>query len=338
MISRRAFIGSLAGSLLAAPLAAQAQKSQKMARVGILGVGRAPSPEELAKSIAANPFWQSMRQLGWVQGQNLIVERRFGESTDQLRAGAADLVRLKVDVLFVAGAGLAKILQSETRTIPIVVGRAEVDLVAAGLVDSLARPGGNVTGAQILNDELAPKRLELLRALIPKLSKVAFLQDDLTLAALPQMRARYDQAAAIAARTLGMELQTVSVHRAEELPAAFRGMRKNHDQAVMISSSAFMFVYRKMLADLAAEHRIPTIYEVQNFLEPGGLLSYGVSVAEMQHRAAGYVDKILRGAKPADLPVEQPTKFELVINLKTAKELGLTVPPSLLARADEVIE
>ena len=338
MISRRAFIGSLAGSLLAAPLAAQAQKSQKMARVGILGVGRAPSPEELAKSIAANPFWQSMRQLGWVQGQNLIVERRFGESTDQLRAGAADLVRLKVDVLFVAGAGLAKILQSETRTIPIVVGRAEVDLVAAGLVDSLARPGGNVTGAQILNDELAPKRLELLRALIPKLSKVAFLQDDLTLAALPQMRARYDQAAAIAARTLGMELQTVSVHRAEELPAAFRSMRKNHDQAVMISSSAFMFVYRKMLADLAAEHRIPTIYEVQNFLEPGGLLSYGVSVAEMQHRAAGYVDKILRGAKPADLPVEQPTKFELVINLKTAKALGLTIPPSLLQRADEIIQ
>src|SRR5215470_3465405 len=281
-IERRRFMAVIGGGLLAAPLAAQAQNSQKMARVGILGVGHAPSPEELAKSIATNPFWQSMRQLGWIQGQNLIVERRFGESTDQLRAGATVLVRLKVDVLFVAGAGLAKILQSETRMIPIVVGRAEGDLVAVGLVDCLAKPGGNVTGAQILNHELAPKRLELLRALIPKLSKIAFLQDDVTLAPLPQMRARYDHAAAMAARTLGMELQTLTVYRAEELPAAFHGMRKNRDQAVMISSSAFMFVYRKMLADLAAEHRLPTIYEVQNFLEPGGLMSYGVNVAEMQ--------------------------------------------------------
>ena len=339
-MQRRSFMAVISGGLLlAAPHVADAQKSQKTARVGILNVGPAPSPEELARSVATNEFWQSMRQLGWVEGQNLIVERRFGESDGQLRAGAADLVRLKVDLLFVNGAGFAKILQSQTKTIPIVVGRAEVDLVAAGLVDSLARPGGNITGSQILDDDLVPKRLELLKALIPKLSKVAVLQDDVTLATLPQMRTRGDQTAANAARSLGIELRTLSVHRAEEMPAVFRGMRKHHDQAVIVSSSAFMFAHRKALADLAAEYRMPVMYTVQVFLESGGgVMSYGVSVAEMQRRAAGYVDRLLKGAKPADLPVEQSTKFDLVINLKTAKALGLTIPQSLLVRADQIIE
>jgi putative ABC transport system substrate-binding protein len=335
---RRTFIAVISGGLLAAPHAANAQKPAKIARIGILGIGPVPNSEELARSVATNAFWESMRQLGWVEGQNLIVERRFGESDPQLRAGAADLVRLKVDVLFVSGAGLAKILQSETKTIPIVVGRAEGDLVAAGLVDSLAKPGSNITGAHILNDDLAPKRLELLKALLPKLSKVAFLQDDVTFSPLPQMRTRGDRAAADAAKSLGIELRTVVVRRADELPSAFHSMRKNHEQAIMVSSSAFMFAHRKLLGDLAAEHRIPVMYEVQNFLESGGVMSYGVNVAEMQRRAAGYVDKILKGAKPADLPIEQPTKFDLVINLKTAKALGLTIPESLLLRADEVIQ
>lgn len=338
LLERRTFIPALGLALLASPLAAHAQRPAKTARVGILGIGPTPSPQELARSIATNPFWESMRQLGWVEGRTLIVERRFGESPDELRTGAADLVRLNVDVLFVGGAGLAKILQQATRTIPIVVGRAEGDLVAAGLVASLARPGGNITGAQILNDELAPKRIELLRALMPSLSRVAFLQDDLTLAALPQMRARYDQAAARAARTLGIELRTLVVHRADELPGAFDAMRRNHDQALMVSSSIFMFLHRKALADLAVAHRIPAIYEVQNFLEDGGLMSYGVNVAEMQRRAAGYVDRILKGARPGDLPIEQPTKFDFVVNLKAARSLGLTVPPSLLQRADQVME
>ena len=325
-------------SLTLAPLAAEAQKSEKMARAGILGVGPAPSPQELAKSVSTNPFWLSMRQLGWVDGQNLVVERRFGESADQLRAGAADLVRLKVDVLFVRDAGLAKILQLETKTIPIVVGSAEGDLVAGGLVDSLARPGGNITGSQILNDDLIPKRLELLRALIPTLSKVAFFQEDVTLSAVPQMRARYDQRAAIAARTLGIELHTFLVRRAEEFAPAFRGMRKNHDQGVLVATSAFMFVHRQAIVDLAAAHRIPAIYDLQNFVEPGGLMSYGVNTAEMERRAAVYVDRILKGAKPADLPVEQPTRFDFVINLKTSKALRLTIPQTLLQRADQVIE
>jgi putative tryptophan/tyrosine transport system substrate-binding protein len=338
VIDRRMFLAGTGAVLLAAPLAAEAQKSEKMARVGILGIGPAPSPQELAKSVSTNPFWLSMRQLGWVDGQNMVVERRFGESADQLRTGAADLVRLKVDVLFVSSAGLAKILQLETKTIPIVVGRADENLVAAGLVDSLARPGGNITGSQLLNDDLIPKRLELLKALVPNLSKVALLREDVTTSALPQTRARYGEEVAIAARSLGIEVHTFIVRRAGDLAAAFLGMKKNHDQGVVVTSAAFMFVHRKAVIDLAAAHRIAAIYELQVFVEPGGLMSYGVNVSEMQRRAAVYVDKILKGAKPADLPVEQPTKFELVINLKTAKALGLTIPQSLLLRADEVIQ
>jgi ABC-type uncharacterized transport system substrate-binding protein len=335
---RRAFLASIAGSLLAAPLAAEAQKSEKLAHVGILGLGPTPSPQELAKSVSTNPFWLSMRQLGWVDGQNMVVERRFGESADQLRKGAADLVRLKVDVLFVSSAGLAKILQLETTTIPIVVGRADNDLVAAGLVDSLARPGGNITGSQLLNDELIPKRLELLKALVPNLAKVALLREDVTTSVLPQILDRYDQRIAIEARSLGIEVHTFIVRRAGDLAAAFLGMKKNHDQGVVVTSPAFMFVHRKAVIDLAATHRIPAIYELQIFVEPGGLMSYGVNVSEMQRRAAVYVDKILKGAKPSELPVEQPETFELVINLKTARTLGLTIPPSLLQRADQVIE
>jgi len=324
--------------LTLAPLAAEAQKSEKMARVGILGIGPVPSPQDLAKSVSTNPFWMSMRQLGWVDGQNMVVERRFGESADQLRTGAADLVRLKVDVLFVSSAGLAKILQLQTNTIPIVVGRADNDLVAAGLVDNLARPGGNITGSQLLNDDLIPKRLDLLKALVPNLSKVAFLREDVTISALPQIRARFDQQVAIAARSLSIEAHTFIVRRAGDLAAAFLGMMKNHDQGVVVASAAFMFVHRKAVIDLAATHRIPAIYELRVFVEPGGLMSYGVNASEMQRRAAVYVDKILKGAKPSDLPVEQPTRFELVINMKTAKTLGLTIPQTLLLRADQVIE
>jgi len=337
-MNRRTFVGTLTFSLLAAPLAVEAQKSETMARVGILGIGPAPSPQALAKSVSTNPFWLSMRQLGWVDGRNMIVERRFGESADQLRAGAADLVRLKVDVLFVSSAGLAKILQRETNTIPIVVGRADEDLVAAGLVDSLARPGGNITGSQLLNDDLIPKRFELLKALVPNLSKVALLREDVTTSALPQVRARSGEGIAIAARNLGIEVHTFIVRRAEDLAAAFLGMKKNHDQGVVVMSPAFMFVHRKAVIDLAAAHRIAAVYELRVFVEPGGLMSYGANASEMQRRAAVYVDKILKGAKPATLPVEEPAQFELVINLKTAKALGLTIPPSLLLRADEVIQ
>jgi ABC-type uncharacterized transport system substrate-binding protein len=328
----------LAVGLFLVPLAAEAQKSEKTARVGILGLGPVPSPQALATSVSTNPFWISMRRLGWVDGQNMIVERRFGESVDQLRTGAADLVRLKVDVLFVSSAGLAKILQMETNAIPIVIGRADENLVAAGLVESLARPGGNITGSQLLNDDLIPKRLELLKALVPNLSRVALLREDVTTSVLPLMPAQYGEHVAIAARSLGIEIHTFIVRRAGDLAAAFLGMKKNHDQAVVVMSPAFMFVHRRAVLDLAAAHRIAAIYELRLFVEPGGLMSYGVNVSEMERRAAVYVDKILKGAKPADLPVEQPTKFELVINLRTARALGLTIPQSLLLRTDEVIQ
>ena len=336
MNRRRFLLTSLAG--LATPFVAEAQKSEKMARVGILGFGPVPSPQELAKSVSTNPFWMSMRELGWVDGQNMVVERRFGESVDQFRRGAADLVGLKVDVLFVSGAGLAKILQMETKTIPIVIGRADENLVAAGLVDSLARPGGNITGSQLLNDDLIPKRLELLKALVPNLSKVALLREDVTTSVLPSIATQFGEQVAIVARGLGLEIHTFIVRGAGDLAAAFLGMKKNHDQGVVVMSPAFMFVHRRVVLDFEASHRIAAIYELRVFVEPGGLMSYGVNAAEMQRRAAVYVDKILKGAKPADLPIKQPSEFELVINLKTAKALRLTIPPSLLIRADQLIE
>jgi ABC-type uncharacterized transport system substrate-binding protein len=318
-------------------LAGEAQRTEKVVRVGILGIGPVPSPQDLAKSVSTNPFWMSMRQLGWVDGQNMVVERRFGESADQLRKGAADLVRLKVDVLFVASEGLAKILQLETKTIPIVVGRAQGDLVAAGLVNSLAKPGGNITGSQLLSDELVSKRLQLLKALVPNLSKVALLREDVTTAAIPEIPARYDQHAVAAARALGLTVQMFNVQGPKDLAPAFAEMIKNQIRAALVASSAFMFVHRQALVDLAAVHRISVIYENELFVEIGGLMSYGADVPEMQQRAATYVDKILRGAKPADLPIEQPTKFNLVLNMKTAKALGLVIPQSLLLRADQVI-
>jgi len=213
----------------------------------------------------------------------------------------------------------------------------QADLVAAGLVASLARPGGNVTGVQILNSDLIPKQLAFLKELLPNLSRIAFLQDYVT-SVLPQVRARYDQNAAAAARTLSLTLHTVIVNRPRELAAAFLGMTKNGDQGLVVLASPFSVLHRKEIVELAAKHRIATIYESDAFLDAGGLMSYGASRSEIAQRNAVFVDKILRGAKPPDLPVEQPTKFELVINLKTAKALGLTVPQAVLLRADRAIE
>jgi putative tryptophan/tyrosine transport system substrate-binding protein len=330
--------------LLATPLAAEAQQAGKIPRIGYLFVGSFPSREDMAKGVATNPFlttnpfWMGMKELGWVEGQNLIVEWRAGESADQLRAAAADLVRLKVDVLVVLGLGLAGTARLETKTIPIVVQNAGGDLVAAGLVANLARPGGNVTGVQILSDDLISKRLELLKALVPNLSKVAFLGEDVTNSAVPQMLARYVRQATVAARTLGMELHPIIVHKPEDLAPAFLDIAKRGNQGLLAMASFFMYLYRKDIVALAAMHRIPTVYEFQLYPELGGLMSYGVFDSEVRRRAAFLVDKILRGAKPGDLPIERPTKFELVISAKSAKALGLTIPRSLLQQADRVIE
>jgi putative ABC transport system substrate-binding protein len=331
-MDRRTFIGAMTGSLLAAPLAAEAQPAGKTARLGNLLIGPQPSPEELTKR-AAGPMWIKMKELGWVEGQNLVVERRYAATEDQARPAAAELVRLKLDVILAWSSGTAKLLTMETSTIPIVAVGSGPDLVTRGLAASLARPGGNLTGLQILSDELVPKRLDLLHALVPRLSRVAFLRSGPE--APPDS---YTRQAALSAQTLGVELHTLRVPRPEDLPAAFRGMAANRDNGLLVAASPFLFSHRKQLAELAAVHRIPAIYEHREYLEAGGLISYGMDFPDLQRRCAIYVDKILRGANPGDLPIEQPSKFELVINLKTAKALGLTIPPSLLQRADQVIE
>jgi len=326
------FLGTLVGSVLAEPLTEEAQPAGKTARLGNLLIGPQPSPEELTKRAAA-PMWIKMNELGWVEGQNLVVERRYAETEDQARPAAAELVRLKLDVILAWSSGTAKLLTMETSTIPIVAVGSGPDLVTKGLAASLARPGGNLTGLQILSDELIPKRLDLLRALVPRLSRVAFLRSGPE--APPDS---YTRQAALSAQALGVELRTLRVPRPEDLPAAFRGMAANRDNGLLVSASVFLFSHRKQLAVLAAAHRIPAIYEHREYLEAGGLISYGMDFPDLQRRCAIYVDKILRGANPGDLPVEQPTKFEMVVNLRTTRALGLAVPQSVLLRADRVIE
>jgi putative tryptophan/tyrosine transport system substrate-binding protein len=333
-MDRRAFITVVGGGVLVWSVAAEAQPTGKAARVGSLVFSPAPSSEELAR-LDSGPFWQAMKDLGWVYGQNMVVERRYGESADQLRAAAADLVRLKVDVLLAPSAGLARLLQLETKTIPIVVASSGGDLVARGLVASLARPGGNLTGVQVLAVDLISKKLEFLRALVPNLSRIAFLREDFS---FTQALESYDQEVSRAAGTFGLKVHIVTVHKPDEFAAAFLRISKNRDQGIMVLSSPFSMLHRQQIVELAAKHRIVAIYENEVSVEAGGLMSYAANREELAQRGAVFVDKILRGAKPADLPVEQPTKFKLVMNLKTAKLLGLTIPPSLLGRADRVIE
>jgi putative ABC transport system substrate-binding protein len=337
-VERRTFLAGTGAVLLGTPLAANSQQRGKIARVGILIFGPPETAEEQAKRAAVSPFWAAMKELGWIYGQNVIAELRYGESEEPLQRGAADLVRLNVDVVVVLTAGLAKNVQRETKTIPIVVFASGADLVAAGLVASLAKPGGNVTGMQVLNDELVGKRLELLRAIVPNLARVAWLRDDVNWSVVPEVGTRYDQLAVSAAQALGIVLHPIVLHQAGEFDAAFLGMMKNRDQGLVVVASALMRLHRKAVIELAAKHRIIAIYEDPVDVKLGGLMSYGANPPELFRRATSYIDKILRGSKPADLPIQQPTKFDLVINLKTAKALGLTIPQSLLGRADEVIQ
>ena len=338
-MDRRAFISGITVGLLAAPLVAEGQQAGRTVRLGILSAGPPTmNPEQLVQARLRTPLWATLKDLGWVYGQNLVVEDRWGESADQLRAAAADLVRLKVDVLWSPGFSPAAHLLRETKTIPIVVFQAGVDLVAEGFVASLARPGGNLTGSQVLQGALVPKRLELLKTLVPSLSRVALLQDGVTSTAVPTALTRYTQLAAVAARPLGLKIDTFVVQHRDAIAAAFLDMMKARDQALLVMSSNFFSRRRREIVDLEVKHRIVTLYEHPQYAEAGGLVSYGASSDDMLRGNAVYIDKILRGSKPGDLPVEQPTKFELVINLKTAKALGLTIPQSLLQRADQVIE
>ncbi len=326
-MERRAFIGTLAGGLLAASFAAEAQQAAKVPRIGYLASTLAAANEA---------FRQGLRDLGYVEGRNVVIEYRDAEGKlDRIPALAADLVALQVDVIVVPGTPAALATKQATRTIPIVFTWA-ADPVRSGLVTSLARPGGNVTGLSVLAPELVGKRLELLREAVPGASRIAVLwrPGDYGERTEREMLGEAD----VAARALGVRLQVVEARGPEDFDRAFSEMTRMRVDAVTVQSTNIFLVERRRLVDLAAKHRLPAMYLAREFVDAGGLMSYAPNVANLFRRAATYVDKILKGAKPADLPVEQPTKFELVINLKTAKALGLTIPPSVLGRADEVIQ
>jgi putative tryptophan/tyrosine transport system substrate-binding protein len=330
VMERRRFIEVIAGGLLVAPLSAEAQQAAKIARIGflVLNMAAAAHPPEA--------FRQGLRDLGYVEGRNVVIEYRDAEGKpERLPALAAELVALKVDVILAAGETHALAAKQATKTIPIVFAVA-ADPVASGLVTSLARPGGNVTGLSVLAPELVGKCLEQLKQAVPGVSRVAVLWQPGGHGERTDKDMRKE--AEVAARALGVRLQLVEARGPADLDRAFSDMTKARAGALTVLPSAMLFTERRRLADLAARNRLPAVYPAREYVDAGGLMAYGANVADLFRRAATYVDKILKGAKPAELPVEQPTKFELVINLKTAKALGLTIPPSLLQRADEVIQ
>jgi putative ABC transport system substrate-binding protein len=330
MITRRVFVGSLTGGLLAAPLAAEAQQAAKIARIGYLVSNLATSPH------LTEAFRQGLRDLAYVEGRNVVIEYRDAEGKlERLPALAAELVALKVDVILVGNAVTALAAKQATKTIPIVFAGV-ADPVGSGLVTSLARPGGSVTGLSNFGAELVGKCLELLTQAVPGVSRVAVLWQPGGLGE----RTEKDmlKGADVAARALGVRLQLVEARGPDDFDRAFSDMTRARAGALSVLPSLMFFNERRRLVDLAAKNRLPAVYQVREFVDAGGLMAYGPSVADLFRRAATYVDKILKGAKPADLPVEQPTRFELVISLKTAKALGLTIPPLLLGRADEVIQ
>jgi putative ABC transport system substrate-binding protein len=326
-VDRRAFIASIASGLLAAPLAVVGQQAGKVVpRIGYLSSGSA--------TVNPEAFRQGLRELGWVEGQNIAIDYRFAEDRfDRLPDLAAELLRLKVDVIVAGPTQPAVVAKNATRTIPIVMVSA-ADPVELGLIASLARPGGNVTGLSFsVNPELFGKGLELLKEAVPKLRRVGVLSNP----ANPAQPRAIDKVK-VAARSLAIPLQLLEARGPNEFDGAFAAMAKQRVEALLVVAEGLFLRHRARLADLEAKYRLPSMHGLKENVEAGGLMSYGPSIVAAFRRAAVFVDKILKGAKPGDLPVEQPTKFELVINLKTAKALGLTIPPSLLQRADQVIE
>ena len=313
-------------SILMAPLAAKAQAPAEVPRIGILSPAAEPSTPLF------EAFRQGLREWGYVEGQNIVLEFRLAAGrAERLRDLAAELVRLKVAVILTDTMTATQVAKDATTTIPIVMASSS-DPVQGGLVASLARPGGNITGMALLAPELSGKRLELLKEIVPKVTQVAVLWNPRNPVA---GNMRETEAAA---QALHLQLHLVEVPGAEALEAAFETAMQGRADALITLPDAMLWNQRLQVAGLAAKHRLPALFPEREFVDAGGLLSYGPSIPASFHRAATYVDKILKGAKPADLPVEQPTKFELVINLKTAQALGLTIPPSLLMLADEVLK
>jgi putative tryptophan/tyrosine transport system substrate-binding protein len=329
-MKRREFITLFGGAAATWPLAARAQQSEQKRRVGVL-MGLAADDTEAQDRIAA--FEQGLQQLGWIDGSNLQIDYRRGAGgTDLTRRYADELVALAPDVILASGGTVMGALLQATRTVPIVFTQTP-DPVAAGFVASLARPGGNATGFTTSEYGVSGKWLELLKEIAPGVNRVAVLRD-------PTIPAGVGQFASIqsVAPSFGVELSPVNVRDASEIERDVTAFARGSNRGLIVTSSGLAAFHRQLIIALAARHRLPAIYSYRYFATSGGLISYGPDPIDQFHRAAGYVDRILKGEKPADLPVQAPTKYELAINLKTAKALGLTVPPTLLARADEVIE
>ena len=327
MSSRTLFIAMLLLATVAGGLAVDAQTA-KMPTVAYLSVS---TQAVAAPNVEA--FRQGLRELGYVEGKSIALAIRYGEArSERLPELARELRSLKVDVIVTANDVATAAVKREIQAIPIVMANS-VDPVGTGLVASLARPGGNITGLSNVSSELSGKRLELLREAVPRLSRVAFLWNpDLRGAVLD-----YKETQA-AARSHHVEIQSIEVSRTEDIDGAFSAITNQRAQAFILSPNPVAITYQSQIASFARQHRLPSMYGQKEYVQAGGLMSYGPSTADMNRRAAIYVDKILKGAKPAGLPVEQPTKFELVVNLKTAKVLGLTIPQALIQRADEVIQ
>jgi putative tryptophan/tyrosine transport system substrate-binding protein len=307
---------------------ADAQQPKKVPRIGFLSV---TSPSVLSARVEA--FRQGLRELGHVEGKNIVIEYRYAEGKqDRVLALAAELVRLKVDVIVSGGSTVTRSAKEATVTIPIVMAQ-DPDPVGSGFVASLARPGGNITGLATLAPELSGKQLELMKEIVPRLARVAVLGTSTR-----SGNARSLKETELAAGAFGVKLQYLDILSPKDIETAFRAASKGRADAVLVLSSPLLFSQRKHVADLAVKGRLPAILPQSEYVEDGGLMSYATSLTDLSRRAATYVDKILKGAKPADLPVEQPKKFEFIINLKAAKQIGLTIPPNVLVRADKVIK
>jgi putative tryptophan/tyrosine transport system substrate-binding protein len=317
--------------LLAASLGtAAAQPAGKVPRVGYLIAGSHSDPQ---RQRLLEAFRQGLLELGYVEGQNIAIESRWAEGKpDRLPALAADLVRSKVDVIVAQSGAATRAAQQATRTLPIVMSLSN-DAVGSGFVASLARPGGNVTGLTIMAPDLAGKQFQLLKEVVPKVSRVALLTNPANPASAPFLRE-----AEAAARASGVRLQTLEARDPQEIDSAFAAMTRERAGALLILPDVIFLSQRRQMAELATKRCLPAVYGVREYAEAGGLMAYGANHIDLVRRAATFVDKILKGAKPGDLPVEQPTKFELIINLRTAKAIGLTIPPSVLQRADQIID
>jgi putative ABC transport system substrate-binding protein len=327
VISRRTFVTALTGGVFAAPPVAGGQPG-KVRRIGWLG-----GPARETAQPFVRPFLQGLRELGWVEGHNIIVEWRFAEGrAERLPDLAAELVRLRVDLIVVPSTPTVVAAKNATTTTPL-VSVAGNDPVALGLVASLARPGGNITGlTSSLGPEIAGKQVHLLKETVPKVAQISVLWNPATRGNAVALRE-----AETAARALGVELQPLEARGPSDFGGAFAGMSAKRVGALLTLGDVMFLTHRQQLAELAAKTRLPTLYAQREYVDDGGLMSYGAKLSDNFLRAATYVDKILKGAKPADLPIERPTRFELIINSKTAKALGLTIPHSVLARADEII-